>query len=418
MASNAKRRFIVVLRASSSLTLPIGLRLNVALGPEATELERPTVVFATAYRSSPTGLPVPDHMAAFVNVNEQAADRAADVAAKAAMTIAPCLVTATNAAIQPFDSWIAYEHSPRDGGREYIQRFVPDATGPPQPGRAVANIDLQSVVDAMYASDRPERMHRAMSHYHAALLEWVHERVIQAVTHLWMAFETLTPVVRERELKKMGLDRAGLADAWGVPETPNRWNELDGRIRERLIFAGATSTYQDCRNASDGCEHGNKSVSEVLLLAQRSRDPAADAVRATIIRALDLPLPLTKELLAHPFDAVMPPGQEVWYVAGRLVGDTQVAAPDGRPHPQLLQEQRWIETRLRVVVVGLADHPPGRARPLQGGPCGGEVVGVHARSVVVSKVLRSVSYAPSSGGPGCTLPARAPQYSARSGRNK
>jgi hypothetical protein len=106
---------------------------------------------------------------------------------------------------------------------------------------------------------------------------------LMSVEHLFIAAETMKPIMLRRHLEERGLTEAQLAAEWGVTT-----RQLLGEARLRLIFEGDKGVADDARNASDGFEHGVRMPTETWELARRCHDKAARYVRTAILRLAGL----------------------------------------------------------------------------------------------------------------------------------
>lgn len=232
--------------------------------------------------------------------------------------------------------FLAYECTPDSTERPFLEVFLPDETGGVSDGRMV-NVDLMvAATPALLAVQEDDgRVSRALRHYELALRNWFIGGEWLALNHLYIAAETLAPVVIARMTKDRAMDEAALAESLGVPmddpDVPWR-NGLARHIRKHHIFAGDVDTYRAAGKGRNGMEHGHLALSEVNKHALASTEKTFGHIRRTICEVLDLPDDVRDKLMAiTPRDVE----SKRKMVRGRLVGSAADPAQEGELYPRL-----------------------------------------------------------------------------------
>lgn len=229
---------------------------------------------------------------------------------------------------------LAYREKPHDSRREFVEVFLPDETSTPREGRSVDVNEYMEVFNAVNSSGQQKRIVRALNQYQIALRYWYLGGEWLALTHLYMAVETLTKVALRHECHKLGIGEAELARRNNIdpddPERP-RWRPaLEAWARADLIFEGDAVTYSAARGSSDGVEHGFMEFSEINQYALAATLSTFGYVRRAILRFLELPE--ESELgQRSPLDV----GSLRRMVRGHFVGDADDPAPAGSEYPHL-----------------------------------------------------------------------------------
>ncbi len=283
------------------------------------------VTFRTRFADEGYESPVPREM--WIDVRGAAEAGLPEVISaygNAASAVLPAIAVATNAWIGDLYPKIAYAAGPPSGARPFFQAFNrEEAHTVPRPGRWVDAEATVNLVASSASHPKTGRLHRAMSQYALALGHWRFGHETLAVAHLFMASEALTPLFVNDELGRLGLDREGLADAWGVES-----RHLDSEARKRLIFRMDESTFADAKKASDGFEHSFLDLAEVRTLSADVRDTAARYLREAILAQSGLDEPYRSRLLASPFDVPLR-SHLTKYLWGEFVGDAvDLALPE------------------------------------------------------------------------------------------
>jgi hypothetical protein len=180
------------------------------------------------------------------------------------------------------------------------------------------------------------RIGQALRQYELALREWYLGGEWLALSHLYIAVETLTEAVIRKVTSDRGISEEELARSLDVvtpdPERP-RWRQiLEQQTRKQIIFDSDSDTYKTAKEASDGLEHGYLELGDIAQHAVRSADKTFFHVRRTILDLLGLPSEIASELMTiAPKDVLS--RQKV--ARGRLLGVADDPAPDGMRYPIL-----------------------------------------------------------------------------------
>lgn len=188
-------------------------------------------------------------------------DEAVSKFSVAARPVAVAAGFVANVRVGALEVHVAYDCSADRGEREFLETFLPDEQGAVTEGRIIRpDLCIPLCLALFNAESRAGRLSRAMLQYELALREWYVGSEWQALSHLYMAVETLTDLSLGRELARQEVTAQELATSAGIeisdPERPNWRNELKTWIRHEVIFSGDAETYRSAHKASDGIEHG------------------------------------------------------------------------------------------------------------------------------------------------------------------
>jgi hypothetical protein len=276
-------------------------------------------------------------------------DEAIVTFARVARPVAMMAAFVANVRVGSLEVHLAYDSTgdTRDE-RQFLEVFVPDERGRVAEGRLIRQHLMAGACEAFMALDvESARVDRALRQYELALREWYLGGEWLALSHLYMAVETLTKAVLRNTIKRRQITEEALATELGVvtddPTRP-RWREiLDQRVRERLIFSGDADTYKTAKEASDGLEHGFLELDKVATHAIKCADKTFAYVRQAIVDLLALPQDIRDELMTiKPMDVQ----SRRKIVRGRLVGVAEDPAPQSELYP-LLEWSSSITSVLR-----------------------------------------------------------------------
>lgn len=104
--------------------------------------------------------------------------------------------------------------------------------------------------------------------------------------------------------------------------------------RREIVFAGDSEVYTAAKKASDGLEHGYRTVGEVRGLAEAVCDKTFTHVRTAIVDLLRVPQPI-RDALLDKFGIPADTQSLRRRVTGTLVGDAEDLAAPGREYPIL-----------------------------------------------------------------------------------
>jgi hypothetical protein len=290
-----------VARAISAACLPPDTILSLHPGPGSTEPIE-FINYETDYSDVAAG-----ELVSHVRGHSPDLDSAGIALRNAAVRNLQILAVAANAAILAPHLLLIYE--PRAGGRFRLFRTL---GWDPQGARRIVDVDRTgTLVQAFDRHPKQDRLLRAAENYGESLKRIHPASPMEAAIHLWIAVENLTEVVADRLKGEYGA--ATLVDV-GVelglkPEKPGQ--DLDprsvrGEIRRRAIFDGDNKTYKALREASDGIEHGYLSFGEARDRVDQIFEPAASAIRRSILRESGLPADDVDALLGGVFTRPLP----------------------------------------------------------------------------------------------------------------
>ncbi|MGO9490376.1 MAG: hypothetical protein ACLQBB_15295 [Solirubrobacteraceae bacterium] len=233
----------------------------------------------------------------------------------------------------------AYRIDPGVEEREWAQGYMPPQHPIPPNSRA---LDAEGAAALAAAADHhPERLRfgRVLVFYREALR---HARVgssLLAVEYLHMAAETLTPIVRARLQRMLGVEEAELAGRFGlVADSANVAKKLLLAIRLREIYGGEKDLARDVERISNGFEHGSADLSDAREQARMVHTRAAERIRAAIIDASGLPCKQRKRLDAPGFAVPMPLFANEYVHVGTLRGVNPRALEAGTAPVQGLRD--------------------------------------------------------------------------------
>lgn len=217
---------------------------------------------------------------------------------------------------------LAYQDDPDAVERQFFQQYLPAEPLLVYRRRAVPAAVVDAMIRLLGPHPEKDRLMRAIGHYHHALQNFDFGSEIFALAHLYMAVETLTPVIKRRLFAKHKVDADGLARLWDIEK-----NDLDPQIRLREVFGGDETTYSTAKETSDAYEHGYQSFDVVRSGASSTRDLLAEYVRGCLLDLVGLSEKETQLITSPPYDK--PFGMRaVKYLRGRLIGAGNLAAED------------------------------------------------------------------------------------------
>lgn len=329
--------YIVVLRARSSARfLPEeGWELNlsevVQLGLGPVRVRTFTRWVANGERSLPREL--------IVEVRGQAIslDEAAAKFGMIARPIATIAGFVANVRVGPLEVHLAYDCTAGSTERLFLETFLPDERGAVTEGRIIRQHLMVAMCMGFFAlTTESPRIGRGLRQYELALREWYLGGEWLALSHLYMAVETLTKAVIRKTTADRGITEEELARSLGIvtddPDRP-RWRQILGeQVRQHMIFGGDIDTYKAAKEASDGLEHGFLELDKIAAHALKCADKTFHHVRRTIVELFDLPPTIADELLTiKPKDAQ----SRRKIVRGRLIGAAEDPAAEGELYPLL-----------------------------------------------------------------------------------
>jgi hypothetical protein len=263
---------------------------------------------------------------------------------EAAEFFVPALAIICNAPVGSMTVELAIDGSPETEEHEYFQNFLPAELGRPRHTRAFPMERGRQFLAALSGSSEQARLLRACAFYREALRFLRPGEELQNVVYLWMAVEALTKVALRRECEASNCSADDLVKNWslaGPDATPDQLRAakrgLDGEVRRRLIFHGATDSYKAACDASNGFEHGFEEFHRLRQLAVQSRrSESMEHVRRAIVELVGLDSAgvgaLTAEQYLHP--------RANWpitkYMRGVFVGPADALAAPDKQYPFLV----------------------------------------------------------------------------------
>jgi hypothetical protein len=151
-----------------------------------------------------------------------------------------------------------------------------------------------------------DRVGRAVTQYALALTHWSSGTRVMALEHLYIAVETLGPVLSKARMARTGESEEQLAEELGVDTTTERWRwkrDFDAAVRRELVCKGRAEVFGAAERASTGLEHGFGKLPDIRRAANAYTAELMDLVRSAIVDALELDPELSVQLLEkHPID--------------------------------------------------------------------------------------------------------------------
>ncbi len=319
--------FVIVLKGSSAVRMPHGQGARFVLGTGQGEA---AVRVLTNWAESGFSHPIPRELWIDVRLEGGSIDEAIDKARVLASALAPVIAFATNAGIGSIEPHIAFEVTPGVAERDFVEYFVPDERGLVPQTRAGDPDVIVAFADAVFAAAHGKRIATALAHYFAALGHYHVGGEALAVGHLFMAAEALANATLVEYCATSGRTEADIMAEEGY----ERRGDLLAWARREIIFAGDNNVHSKVKNASDGLEHGFRSVAEVRSLAEPVCDQAFTYIRKAIVDLLDLP-GATREALLDRFGTPADSQSLRRRVTGVLTGDGDELAAPGREYPIL-----------------------------------------------------------------------------------
>ena len=323
--------FLVVSRARSSAHFAAGegCEFNLDAIPELGNEPIRVRIFTRWVTSG--GISLPRELIIEIRGVVSSLDEAATKFGMIAKPFATMVGFVGNVRVGPVEVHLAYECADRQAERQFLEIFLVDEQGAMGEGRLVDKSLMNETCNAFLTLESDNRrVSRGLRQYELALREWYLGGEWLALSHLYMAVETLTKAVIRKTITDRGITEEGLAQSFGLvtddPEQP-RWREiLAQRVREQLIFHGDSDTYKTAKDASDGLEHGSWDLDKIAENAVKCADKTFHYVRQTILELLNLQPEVTERLMSiEPKDVQ----SRRKVVRGRLVGAVDdPAAPD------------------------------------------------------------------------------------------
>lgn len=333
----AGTEYIVVLRAKSSARfLPEeGCEFQLEAVPA---LGLGPVRVRTFTRWAPTGEhSLPRELVVEIRGHAPSLDDAIGKFGAIARPIATMAGFVANVRVGPVEVHLAFDCAAEKVDREFLEVFLPDERGGVTEGRVIRQHLMVAASTAFLGLKTDiSRIDRGLRQYELALREWSLGSEWLALSHLYIAVETLTNAAIRKTTLDRGITEEQLAQAFNVvtddPERP-RWRQILGeQVREQMIFDGDSETYKTAKAASDGLEHGFMELDTIAAHALMATDRTFHHVRRTIVELLNLPSEVAEELMTiKPKDVQ----SRRKIVRGRLVGSAEDPAAERELYPTL-----------------------------------------------------------------------------------
>jgi hypothetical protein len=326
--------FVVVLRTQSGATLKEGNDLQVIYQADAEPIK---LLFRTRRKDRGFGLPTALDLTIEVSGKANSMDEAQREFRALAQGASNLLALGANAIVkQPPTVELAYDVTPEHDEHDFFQRRYAEPPLELLQGRFIHPFLLLPLYECFARHPKADRLNQAAAHYNVALSHWQPGAELLALNHLWIGVETLAPDFLERELRTRGISDEDLYKEWSLPAEKRRHNrrtKLEAAVRSRIIFEGDQECYRTAKDASDGFEHGFRSLKEVHDLAAKARDKTAAYLRRAIFDLAGLDEPARSALLDPPFNRPLERWRLDFQFRGKLVGAVDRLAPTGGEHP-------------------------------------------------------------------------------------
>ena len=325
---NEKSNYIVVLKAQSSARFKPERPLIVTNCPSP--MGPVKLIFRTIYVNEGFSVPIPRELWIKLTGSAQSLDSAIKSFSIPALVLVPVIALSVNAPIDTPEVNIAYDNTQGKDGRDFFESFLPDEKGLIRQGRTVntdATVDLLTALDN---HPHQARLLRAINQYSVALLNWKPGREIIAGAHLYMGIDTLTKIALSNYCEEKGKSEIDLVKEWGIEK-----QELDSKVRERILFQGDTDCYKKAKKASDGFEHGYVPFPDIYTISTEIRDLTAYYLRSSIIDLIRPKNSARSILLSTPFKHPLQSWEITKQIKGRLISKSDKLAKEGQEYPYI-----------------------------------------------------------------------------------
>lgn len=293
----------------------------------------------TRYRNEGFSSPVPRELYIEAIGPAPSTDEAIQISGAIVRSLISVLALSANAYIEVPKINLAFDTTPNKRERKFFEKFIEDEIGIPSPGRSLNPLVTINLIQAITKHPEIQRLLRAITQYHFALLNWKPGFEIPALAHMYMGVEALTKAVLRNYCKKNNIDESVLITSWGI-----RKERLDSEVRLRLLFLGDNDCYMKAKEASDGFEHGYKSFTDIHTIANETLEKTASYLRSGIFDLLHLESEDLKILLDPPFNIPCP-----WLITrsigGTIISETGKLAADGQEYPFVKWHYKIVDIR-------------------------------------------------------------------------
>jgi hypothetical protein len=257
-------------------------------------------------------------------------DEAINQARVLVSAMAAVVAFSTNAEIGRIEPHLAFDETVGVSERAFVEYFLPDERGLIPPSREGDPDVIAATAEAVFKSSHWKGISTALAHYHAALGSYYVGGESLAVGHLFMAAEALREATLADYCERTGRSEAQIMSDEGHEHR----GHLLAWARRELVFAGDRLIHTRAKDASDGLEHGYRTVGEVRDLAESVCGKVFEYVRRAIVSLLELP-PGTRDQLLDKFGTPADTQSLRRRVTGVLAGEGDELATTGKEYPIL-----------------------------------------------------------------------------------
>lgn len=318
--------YIVVIRAGSKLRLLPNESLQIIAVINGTDA---LFTFRTRYVDEGFESSIPRELWIEARLKAETIDQAIIASTNMANFFTTIISFSSNGYSGPCQYHLAYESTPNLIERDYFTQFVEDERGLPNLSRRIPSESVVEVINKLAINQYSERIRRAIVQYNMGLSYWKRGEEILAVVHMYMGVEAIVPILRDQQMKMLGLDNT---DDLALHYKINK-KELDSHIRKEFIFRKDYDCHKEVLLVSNGFEHSYEEFEKIRPFAVQNCNKLAQYLRSTIIELLDLSPDTGTKLSTKPYSS--PLGQEgyIRYLRGKLQSEHDNVAPPGQEYP-------------------------------------------------------------------------------------
>lgn len=331
--NNKKKEYIVVARAGSRLRFEPREQLEVTATIDGNNC---IFKFQTLYVDEGFETPIPRELWIEARGPAPSLKFAAESFMNVANTFSNVISFCTNDYAGECQLHLAFDTTSGEPEREFFQQFIEEERGLAKPSRRINPKLVSTFITILGQHEERDRLQRAIVQYVLSLEHWKRGSEILATSHLFMGMEALVDLIIKNEIKKRSLSSLEeLADCLGIPQIDNqkRFIDLKAKLRRDVLFKEDQETHQAAKKASDGMEHGFLSYVEIRPLAEKARDKAASYLRDAVIKLMELPEDVERELLSPPYNTPIGVIGYIRYFRGNLIADHDQLAQAGQEYP-------------------------------------------------------------------------------------
>lgn len=276
--ATSPRIYCAVFRAESALLIDAKQMLTIGNIPVGSDVV--TLNVKTFQKDFGEGQTAPHKMQLEVSGPANSLDEAKSLFQPVATTFGALLAFLGNGFVDTPAPFVIYEVTKGQDERDFLQMHIPDSSMQLEQARPIDISVISTALGQIGTSNEFKRLLRAIAQYHQVLINWMIGGEISSAEHLWIATETLTPILIKRLNQEYGFPDGTndkLADKLGIEK-----RELDPHIRREFIFDGNKDAYNAIRKASEGFEHGFMEFGDIRSKAYKAADEAAKLIRKSI----------------------------------------------------------------------------------------------------------------------------------------